>query len=220
MNSSSKHLLPIAKEGWAFIVPSIALTLICLVLAWSGLAIFFALLAIACIGFFRDPERAIPQGDHLILSPADGKITSIEEVTMEPTPGQPVQMRRVAIFLSVFNAHVQRTPVAGTVTSVKYFQGQFINAIYDKASDLNEHNMIWLQTAMGPIGVKQIAGLIARRIVCFVKPGRQLPLGERVGLIRFGSRTDAYFPLEAELKVQVGDAVKAGLHILAEMPQK
>lgn len=210
----------IAKAGWAFIMTAVCVCLLCLLFGLKCLATLSFLFALSCIGFFRDPERDIPQGEGLILAPADGKVTSIEEVTLETAPGVRERFRRVAIFLSVFNVHVQRAPFAGTVESVKYFQGKFINALHEKSSDLNEHNMIWTRTSIGPVGVKQIAGLIARRIVCYTRPGDTVRAGERIGLIRFGSRTDAFFPLEAEVVVRVGDPVNGGLTILAQMPKK
>jgi phosphatidylserine decarboxylase len=170
--------------------------------------------------FFRDPERRIPRRPGLILSPADGKVISIEEIEVEPEAGRRERLRCVRIFLSIFNAHVQRAPAEGAIATVKYVRGKFLNALDDKSSDENEHNMVWMRGRPGAIGVKQIAGIIARRVVCTCRSGQHVAAGQRIGLIRFGSRAEAYFPLDAVVKARVGQKVKAGLSVLAVAPSE
>lgn len=214
-----RALIPIARDGWRFTLPLVGLGLILLILSLPKVAIFVLFVALAVALFFRDPSRATPSGAGLIVSPADGKVISVQEVDVETAPGRFERLRRVQIFLSIFNVHIQRSPAAAEVCSVKYNPGKFINALNDKASDENEHNIIWMQGEYGTIGVKQIAGIIARRVVCWCRPGQHLAAGQRLGLIRFGSRTEAYFPVQAEIRTFVGQKVSAGLTILAEIPQ-
>ena len=208
----------IARDGWRFILPVTALALISFVLSWEVLGGVLLACALATAGFFRDPERAVPGLPGAILAPADGKVIAIDEAVMETAPGRREAVRRVRIFLSIFNVHVQRAPTAGTVSSVEYVPGKFLNALNDRSSDENEHNMIWMQSGSGPIGVRQIAGVIARRVLCTCRPGQRVARGQRIGLIRFGSRTEAYFPLAAQVRARVGDKVGAGLSILAVCP--
>jgi phosphatidylserine decarboxylase len=214
----------IAKAGWPFVLGGLlAAALLC------GLASHFesvivgmlagvALLASAfCAYFFRDPPRVIPSGDQLIVSPADGKIVAIEEGT-DPAYTDPVWVMR--IFLSVFDPHIQRMPVAGRVEKIKYTKGKFLDARHPQAHFENEQNRLEIRP-MGrpsatPIVVTQIAGLIARRIVCWVKEGETLKSGEQFGLIRFGSQVDIVFPKTVVFKVKAGDRVEAGSTVLAE----
>ncbi|GAK59320.1 phosphatidylserine decarboxylase proenzyme [Candidatus Vecturithrix granuli] len=214
---------PIAKEGLPFLLIPLLLTILCLIFPQTRFGWIFWLCAVStcCIaGFFRDPERLIPQDDNAIVSPADGKIILIQEVKY-PALGADTY-RQVSIFMSVFNVHVNRAPIVGTVDDVIYNPGKFFAAFEHKASLLNEQNSVILsQTRQGKtvrILVKQIAGLIARRIVCYAKPGSHFTRGERIGLIRFGSRVDLFLPLETELAVKMNDKVKGGQTIIAKFP--
>jgi phosphatidylserine decarboxylase len=210
-----RRFLPIAAEGWPFIFASLILTLVVMAIGWSIPTILLCILTVFVVAFFRDPERRCPRGPGSLLSPADGKVTAIDEVEIETPDGARTRMRRVSIFLSIFNVHIQRTPTYGRVESVKYNPGKFINAMSDKSSEENENNLVWVRSAIGWVGVRQIAGLIARRIVCKVAPGDNLTAGQRIGLIRFGSRTDAYFPLDTRIETQLGRMVRAGIDVLA-----
>jgi phosphatidylserine decarboxylase len=180
-----------------------------------------ALLALFTLWFFRDPERAIPPGDEVIVSPADGTVADIEEVDEPEYLGG--KALRVGIFLSVFNVHVNRTPLAGTVAMVKYRPGKYLAAFNDKASTDNEANSVGLETTFKNgdgtplrVLVKQIAGLIARRIVCACSESQQLQRGERFGMIKFGSRTELYLPTGtvSDLRVKVGDKVRGGATVI------
>jgi phosphatidylserine decarboxylase len=186
------------------------------------------LLSAGVFAFFRDPERVVPQGDDLVVAPADGMITMICQVPPplelqgpdgSGAPGlgsEPVT--RVSIFMSVFDVHINRAPVGGTVKRVFYIPGKFMNADLDKASDENERQHILIERPDGrPIGCTQIAGLVARRIIPFVKPGDIVAAGQRIGLIRFGSRVDVYLPAGTDTKVLLGQTVIAGETILAEL---
>nr|WP_158749655.1 phosphatidylserine decarboxylase family protein [Acidobacterium sp. S8] len=173
------------------------------------------LLAAFFLWFFRDPRRAIPQGYGLIVSPADGKLTAIDRV-MTPSG----ETLRLSIFLSVFNVHVNRTPVAGTLREVRYQKGKFLNALNPDSAEKNEQNLAVVETDDGHvIAFKQIAGLLARRIVFNFKAGDRVERGQRIGLIKFGSRVDVLMPAYAELRVKKGDIVKGGATILAHIPQ-
>ena len=172
------------------------------------------LLAAFFLWFFRDPQRAIPKGEGLMVSPADGLVT--ETVRIE-TPQGPRQ--RVSIFLNVFDVHVNRSPIAGEVTSVRYHKGKFLNAMNQESADRNEQNIVTVQGDGMEIVFKQIAGLIARRIVFNHAEGDRVERGQRVGLIKFGSRTDIILPAEAEIRVKTGQRVKGGSSIIAEMPE-
>ena len=202
-----------------------------LVLGWSTLGWPMLALSAGIFAFFRDPERVVPQSDNLIISPADGIVTLIEAV--EPPlelqiddgsghaglPAGPVT--RVSIFLSVFDVHINRTPVGGTVRRVVYIPGRFISAELDKASDENERQHLLVERNDGlRVGFTQIAGLVARRIVPFVKPGDILAKGQRVGLIRFGSRVDVYLPAGTDAAVMIGQRVIAGETVVAEIGRR
>lgn len=202
-----------------------------LVLGWSTLGWPMLMLSAGIFAFFRDPERVVPQGDNLIISPADGIVTLIAAV--EPPfelqiddgsghvglPAGPVT--RVSIFLSVFDVHINRTPVGGTVRRVVYIPGRFISAELDKASDENERQHMLVERGDGlKVGFTQIAGLVARRIVPFVKPGDILAKGQRVGLIRFGSRVDVYLPAGTDAAVMIGQRVIAGETVVAEIGRR
>lgn len=171
------------------------------------------LLAAFFLWFFRDPSRKVPQGPGLIVSPGDGKVTEAEWI--ETTVGGRL---RVTVFLSVFNVHVNRVPIGGTVTVVDYREGQFINAMDSESAVVNEQTMITVDDGEWSVSFKQIAGLLARRILCNVKVGDKVERGQRMGLIKFGSRVDILMPAEAQLLVKVGDKVKGGSSVIAQLP--
>jgi phosphatidylserine decarboxylase len=179
--------------------------------AWSVVPV---LLAFFFLWFFRDPQRAIPAGAGLVVSPADGLVT---ETVRIDTPQGPRQ--RISIFLNVFDVHVNRSPIAGEITAVRYQKGKFLNAMNEESADRNEQNIVTVQGEGMEIVFKQIAGLIARRIIFNNRQGDQVGRGERVGLIKFGSRTDIILPAEAEILVKTGERVKGGSSIIAEMPE-
>jgi phosphatidylserine decarboxylase len=208
---------PIAPEGYPFIVGSAVLTFVAAVFGLYGLSLFLLALTAFVAFFFRDPERRIPSEEGALVSPADGKVLVVEKVAeSEFADGE---MLKISIFMSVFNVHVNRIPESGRVTDVVYHPGKFISANLDKASEDNERNALVFSLAAGhEIVVVQIAGLIARRIVCRVREGDRLNRGERFGLIRFGSRLDVYVPPNTEPAVNVGDKVSAGTSILGYLP--
>ena len=182
--------------------------------AWASLPL---LLAAFFLWFFRDPHRAIPAGNGVIVSPGDGLVTETASIS---TPEGPRQ--RISIFLSVFNVHVNRAPISGTVSSVHYQKGQYLNAMNPASAERNEQSIVTLRGTGADAGLevtfKQIAGLLARRVVCRCTKGQQVERGERVGLIKFGSRVDVLLPASAELRVKVGDRVKGGATVLAVAP--
>jgi len=203
--------IPIASDGFRFIIPLTIATVALALFSQPWLAGISGLLLLFVLNFFRDPERTVPQEPGVIVSPADGKVVEIVE-EQDALLDQPY--RRISIFLNIFNVHVQRTPVAGTIEKVKYNKGKFLNAASHKASLDNEQNALIIDTGKDKILVKQIAGLIARRIVCWAKEGDNYSLGQRYGLIRFGSRVDLFLPLSAEVKVSLGDHVSGGSSII------
>lgn len=209
-------LVPIHKEGYVFVavffVASLILGWIAEPLFWVGLV-----LTLWCAYFFRDPERVVPQDDDLVLSPADGRISHVAMVVppVELDLGSE-PMLRISVFMNVFDCHINRSPVRGQVTRIEYRAGQFVNAELDKASEDNERNGLVIESRHGKIGVVQIAGLVARRIVCWVKPTEPVDAGERFGLIRFGSRLDVFVPAGAEPRVSVGQKAVGGETVLAE----
>lgn len=199
--------------------------------AWETLAWPLGALTLGILAFFRDPLRVTPQGDQFIVSPADGMVTLIQQV--EPprelvlddgtgTPGlEPAVVTRISIFMSVFDVHINRAPIGGTVRRVVYIPGKFMNAGLDKASAENERQHLLIERGDGlKIGFTQIAGLVAQRIVPFVKPGDMLAVGQRIGLIRFGSRVDVYLPAGTEPRVLMGQKIVAGETVLAEIGQQ
>jgi len=205
----------IAREGWPYlstlVIAAILLTVFCGIV-WATPV---WLLALFVLQFFRDPPRAIPQNPDAVLSPADGRIVAVERVN-DPYVNR--EAIKVSVFMNVFNVHSNRSPVDGTVQSVQYFPGKFVNADLDKASTENERNALWIKTADGQdITSVQVAGLIARRILCYVGEGDVLTRGQRYGFIRFGSRVDVYLPLTATVKVAIGDKVSATTTILASL---
>jgi len=217
-------------EGRKFALVTAAASLVTAMLAWETIAWPLAGLTLGILAFFRDPLRVTPQGDNLLVAPADGLVTLIREVppprelTFDDGSGAPVlppdPVTRISIFMSVFDVHINRAPVGGTVRRVVYIPGKFLNADLDKASEENERQHILIERSDGtPIGFTQIAGLVARRIVPFVKAGDILACGQRVGLIRFGSRVDVYLPAGTTPKVLLGQKIVAGETVLADIGQ-
>lgn len=199
------------SEGYKFGLPPIVAGVVCLLLHWIAIGAILVFLGLFVFYFFRDPERAIPSDPGIVVSPADGKVVVIVN---EPHDGK--QGQRVSIFLSIWNVHIQRAPVAGTVESVVYRPGKFMGAYRAAASADNEQNVITIATPQGPMVFKQIAGAIARRVICWKRQGETVALGERVGMIRFGSRVDVWLPPEAKIAVEKGRMVKGGESILAK----
>jgi phosphatidylserine decarboxylase len=203
---------PIAKEGFIFIIPLAFLTGAFYSFAYYWAAGLFEGLFLFVVWFFRDPNRVIPQEPNVIVSPADGKVV---EIIKESDPLLPNEnYTRISVFLNVFDVHINRVPIAGKIEATRYNKGKFLNAANHKASLDNEQNTIVLNNGHVTILVKQIAGLIARRIVCWANKGDDYHLGERFGLIRFGSRTDIFVPEGTTIKVQKGDRVSGGSSIL------
>jgi phosphatidylserine decarboxylase len=204
-----KHNSIIAREGYLFILISLLVTIIsaCLHIVW--LTIVLALVTVFIVSFFRNPERHFQDEDKLVICPADGKIIKIEDVNVQGVING--CFKKISIFMNVFNVHVNRVPYDSVVEKIAYHPGKFLSANLDKASMENERNQIMLQTPDGRyIWVVQIAGLIARRIVCWTKEGEHLRKGERFGLIRFGSRVEVFLPVDSKITVKLGDKVTAG----------
>jgi phosphatidylserine decarboxylase len=204
----------IAREGWPFLGIAVAAAILVTFFfdAWS---IPFWIIALFVLQFFRDPGRVVPQKPNAVLSPADGRIVVVEK-TQDPYAGR--EALKISVFMNVFNVHSNRAPVDGRIEDVQYFPGKFVNADLDKASIENERNALTITTTGGQlVTCVQVAGLIARRILCYVKTGDILSRGQRYGFIRFGSRVDVYLPLTASPKVTVGDKVAATETILAEL---
>ena len=217
-------IVPIAKEGYIFIAIFALITCV-LALLWKFLLIPGVVLTLWCIYFFRDPERVTPLGDHLIVSPADGVISDIKKTTLpkelkEFSDGNSDEENwiRISVFMNVFNVHVNRMPINAKVKANHYFQGKFLNAALDKASVDNERQSLLLETEKhGEIALVQIAGLVARRIICYADKGSEWQQGERYGMIRFGSRVDVYVPSYADIKVAQGQTAIAGELVLASL---
>ena len=208
----------IHPEGWKFAAIFFAISMAALML-WMPLAAIGFLLTLFTLWFFRDPERDTPQDSNLIISSADGKVCLIDEAyPPEELSMDSQKMKRICVFMNVFNVHVNRSPIKGVAKDIVYKKGQFLNASLDKASDKNERSSLVINTDNGTkIIVVQIAGLIARRILGFISVNHNLEQGERFGLIRFGSRVDLYMPLDAVTKCVVGDTVVAGESVLASL---
>ena len=215
------HFPAIHPEGRKFGGIAAGITLVFALLGWSTLAWLMGGVTIWVFAFFRDPIRAVPQDEYAIIAPADGLITLIQTVLPPPEMAGPdklgdLPLIRVSIFMSVFDVHINRTPIGGTIKDVVYISGKFINADLDKASEDNERQHILVERADGVrIGFTQIAGLVARRIVPFVKRGDIVAAGQRVGLIRFGSRVDVYLPAGTAPKCTLGQHTVAGETVLA-----
>jgi len=218
LSMTSTFIKPMHPEGRKFVAICAAITLVLFIIAeplgWLGVGA-----TVWCYYFFRDPERVTPKGDNLVISPADGIVSLIEpavppaELGMADTP-----LTRVSVFMNVFNCHVNRAPVAGEITEIAYRPGKFFNASLDKASEDNERNSLRIKMADGrEVAAVQIAGLVARRIVCFTKKGAHTQAGQRFGLIRFGSRVDVYLPEGVTPRVSIGQTMVAGETVLAEL---
>jgi phosphatidylserine decarboxylase len=216
LDTIRKTLVPVHREGWPFIA---AFAIVTLLLAAFSTTLFWLGLILTgwCAYFFRDPPRVVPTDDSLVVSPADGIVTSVgpaappRELGLGETP-----MMRVSVFMNVFNCHVNRAPVRGRIVKVEYRPGRFLSAELDKASQENERNGIVVDSPVGTLAFVQIAGLVARRIRCWVEPGADVAVGDRIGLIRFGSRLDVYLPEGASLRVAIGQTAVAGETVLAE----
>ena len=203
------------KEGYYFGLPPLALGA-AVYLFYSPIAgVLLVLLAVFVFYFFRDPERVIPADAGAIVSPADGRVVVVTEEDNAGRAG-----KRISIFLAIWNVHVNRSPATGTITAINYRPGKFSAAMRECASTDNEQNVITLATESGDITFKQIAGLIARRVVCWKKAGDRVARGERIGLVRFGSRADLWLPRDSELLVKVGDHVKGGSSVIAFWPPR
>jgi len=209
-----KHPI-IAREGWPHIAVAVALALIVHYRGGAFAALPVWLLVGFVVQFFRDPPRVIPLVPFAVVAPADGKVVAVGEVH-DPYLERPA--RRISIFMNVFDVHVNRIPSAGEVMKAWYHKGKFLNAALEKSSEANERNALWIRTEEGQdVVVVQVAGLIARRILCYVRPGDQVRRGQRYGFIRFGSRVDLYLPAASRLEVALGDKVKGGSDLVAEL---
>jgi len=207
----------IAREGWPFLAGSIVIAILATVFIGDFIAFLTWIIALFVLQFFRDPPREIPQEAGIVLSPADGRVIKVER-TQDPYGQREAIL--VSVFMNVFNVHSNRSPVDGKVEKIQYFPGKFVNADLDKASLENERNAVVLTTNDGQtVTFVQVAGLIARRILCYIHVGDILARGQRYGFIRFGSRVDVYLPLDTSVKVSIGDKVSATTTILAVLPQ-
>jgi phosphatidylserine decarboxylase len=207
----------IAREGWPFLTVSL---IVAVAATWccGWWSVPFWILYFFILQFFRDPPREIPQGEGLVLCPADGRVLL---VGVMKDPYRNVDALKISVFMNVFNVHSNRSPVDAVVKDVIYSKGLFVNASFDKASSDNERNALILRMEDGTeLSCVQVAGLIARRILCYVKPGDRLKRGERYGFIRFGSRVDVYLPTDARPRVAIGDKVKATSTVIAELPRR
>jgi phosphatidylserine decarboxylase len=205
----------IAREGWPFLAASVAAAVAVGWLAgwWWSIPIWVWVLFV--LQFFRDPARPVPGDQRTVVAPADGRIVAVEKAE---DPYLKRTATKLSVFMNVFNVHSNRAPVDGEVRDAWYDAGAFMNAALDKASVKNERNALWLRADAGPdVVCVQVAGLIARRILCYAKVGDRLKRGERFGFIRFGSRVDLYLPLEAHVRVELGQKVSAGATIMAEL---
>ena len=210
--------MPIAREGWPLVFVMLGLAAVLFLLRWPWTSGVLLLLGLFTAFFFRDPDRAVPGDPHLVLSPADGKV-----IVAGPAPaGNPLGegATQVSVFLSIFDVHVNRAPIGGLISRVEYHEGQFLPAFQDKASLANEQNSVTIDAggAGQRVAFKQIAGLIARRIIFKKQVGDTVAAGERVGMIKFGSRVDVFLPRNVLLRVRKGDRVVAGVSALGERP--
>lgn len=216
MADGSEHGSIIVREGLVFVLPLWLFTFIAAGAGCPWTAALLFLLALFVTWFFRNPQRRTPVNPRQLISPADGRVIRIEEVSDEGRTGG--SFLKVSIFMNVFNVHVNRVPCSGEILSIKYKPGKFLSANLDKASALNERNTILIRSDEGrEVMTVQIAGLIARRIVCWLREGMKVKKGERLGLIRFGSRVELFLPVGSILSVKVGDKVRAGETPIGEM---
>ncbi|MGD9239359.1 MAG: phosphatidylserine decarboxylase family protein [Desulfobacterales bacterium] len=208
---------PVARAGYPLIFSAAFVTLIFALLEMTILTLLGLVITFCFCGFFRDPDRAIPNQPGGIVSPADGKVILVGNV--DRTSFYEGNCKKISVFMSVLNVHVNRIPFDGIIREVRYYPGKFFAANLNKASLQNEHNAVFLETEDGQrLCVVQVAGLIARRIICKVQPGDNMARGQRFGLICFGSRLDVYLPEDVEIKVAVGDKIKAGASIIGQFP--
>ena len=211
----SQTAFPVARAGYPYIFASAFATAVFALLGVSFLAIVGLIVTGFICWFFRDPDRLVPSGEGLIVSPADGKVVKVEKVG--ETPHFEGACTRISVFMSVFNVHVNRSPHEGVIRKIVYHPGKFFSANLDKASADNEHNALLLETPDGKqLGCVQIAGLVARRIICAIQTGDSIGRGQRFGMICFGSRLDIYLPPESQIRVSVGDKVQAGSSVLGK----
>lgn len=201
----------IAKEGYPFIISALVAAILFYIIPWFIWVTISILLLALFLWFFRDPERNTPVEQNIAVSAADGKVVEIDEVEF-----QGEKYKKVGVFMNLFSVHVNRTPVTGTVTSIEHIAGKFVNASRPDASIINERNIVTFDTKYGKVIAVQVAGLVARRTVSYVKEGDVMATGDRFGMIKFSSRVDHYFPLSAEIQVKVDDEVKAGESIIAK----
>ncbi len=211
----ARRVIPIASEGWPFILAPLAVGLGLVGLGWPRVALLPLGLAAFMGFFFRDPERTPPRTAGAILAPADGRVVDLQEAVDEPFVGRG---RQVSIFLSPLDVHVNRAAIGGRVVAVEHRPGRFLPAYRPEASARNEQTAIAIQGDAGPVLMRQVAGVLARRIVCRVRPGDTLEAGERFGMIKFGSRMDVIVPARVRLTVRMGDRVRAGETILGVLP--
>ena len=205
----------IAREGWPFLTIAVVASLTAMFLFGWGWSVPFWAVALFILQFFRDPARAIPDAPRAVLAPADGRIVAVEK---SRDPWLERDALKISVFMNVFNVHSNRAPVEGVVKKRWYHAGSFLNAALDKASTENERNALWLRTPDNQdVTCVQIAGLIARRILCYVDEGAALARGQRYGFIRFGSRVDVYLPLDAEASASLGEKVTAGVSTIARL---
>ncbi len=220
LDSIQRQIVPVHREGYVFIIGFAVVTAL-LFWLWSPLGWIGLILTVWCAYFFRDPERVVPLAADLVVSPADGVVSFIGEAPPPPELGMGEEPAlRISVFMSVFDCHVNRMPVQGQISRIAYTPGLFLNADLDKASEDNERNGFVIDTSAGQIGVVQIAGLIARRIVCFVREGDDLATGDRIGMIRFGSRVDVYLPRNAAAQIDLKSRAIAGETVLARLDGK
>jgi len=198
------------KDGLKFAIPPIVLGLLALVLEWKSIGAILVFVGAFVLYFFRDPDRAIPSNPGVVVSPADGRVVEIVSEQFDGRPGH-----RISIFLSVWDVHVNRAPVEGQIKQIEYRPGHFYAALRARASEDNEQNVIRISTPNGEMAFKQIAGWIARRVICWKEKGNRVARGERVGMIRFGSRVDVWLPPEAQVAVERGQHVAGGSSVLA-----
>src|SRR5271170_5279795 len=203
------------KEGYYFGLPLLILAVVAYLAQWTIPAIALVCFALFVFSFFRDPERVIPSDPGAVVSPGDGRVVVVTDEENAGVPG-----KRISIFLAVWNVHVNRAPAAGVITRMEYRPGKFLAAMRERASMENEQNVFTLSTDAGEMVFKQIAGLIARRVISWKQEGERVARGERIGLVRFGSRVDVWVPKEAEILVKLGENVKGGSSVLAKWPGK
>jgi phosphatidylserine decarboxylase len=212
----AQKTLPVANAGYPLIFGGAFVTLVFALLGMTYLTFIGLVITLCFCGFFRDPDRVVPNQPEAVVSPADGRVISIGDVG--DTPFYEGRCKKISIFMSVFNVHVNRIPLGGRVKKISYHPGKFFAANLDKASLQNEHNAVYLETPdVRQLCVVQVAGLIARRIICKVQPDDEVVKGQRYGLICFGSRLDLYLPCETKIEVAVGDKVKAGSSLIGRL---